>query len=84
VTSVILGDPDPTVRAARLCAEAGVRVGCFRPPSVPDGRSRLRLTARADLDERDFSRVSEVLRRISKSITGPDQLKERSGQPSVV
>jgi len=24
-------------------------VGCFRPPSVPDGVPRLRLTARADL-----------------------------------
>ncbi|MFD1213645.1 8-amino-7-oxononanoate synthase, partial [Arthrobacter sp. GCM10027362] len=33
---------------ARL-EEAGVLVGCFRPPSVPDGVSRLRLTARADL-----------------------------------
>ena len=84
VTSVILGDPELTVRAARLCAEAGVRVGCFRPPSVPDGLSRLRLTARADLDERDLARVSEVLHVISKTITGPDQFAERSGQPSVV
>jgi 8-amino-7-oxononanoate synthase len=64
VTSVILGDPDTTVRAAKLCADAGVRVGCFRPPSVPDGRSRLRLTARADLTEDDFVRVSTVLRQI--------------------
>jgi 8-amino-7-oxononanoate synthase len=84
VTSVILGDPEVTVRAARTCAEAGVRVGCFRPPSVPDGLSRLRLTARADLGERDFARVSEVLRLISREVGGPDQSGERSGQPSVV
>ena len=84
VTSVILGDPELAVRAARQCAEAGVRVGCFRPPSVPDGLSRLRLTARADLGERDFTRVSEILGAISKSVTGPDQSDERSGQPSVV
>jgi 8-amino-7-oxononanoate synthase len=84
VTSVILGDPERTVAAAELCAEHGVRVGCFRPPSVPDGRSRLRLTARADLTEADFARVSEVLQGIPKPPNGPDQWHQRSGQPSVV
>ena len=84
VTSVILGDPDRTVAAAARCAEQGVRVGCFRPPSVPDGRSRLRLTARADLTEEDFARVSAVLRTIPLPQNGPDQSLERSGQPSVV
>ena len=29
----------------------GVRIGCFRPPSTPDGISRLRLTAHAHLDD---------------------------------
>lgn len=84
VTSVILGDPDRTVAAAELCAEHGVRVGCFRPPSVPDGRSRLRLTARADLTDEDFARVSTALRAIPIPPNGPDQSEERSGQPSVV
>ena len=84
VTSVILGDPDRTVAAAARCAEHGVRVGCFRPPSVPDGRSRLRLTARADLTEDDFARVSTVLRAIPTEAIGPDQFQERSGQRSVV
>jgi 8-amino-7-oxononanoate synthase len=84
VTSVILGDPDRTVAAAARCAEHGVRVGCFRPPSVPDGRSRLRLTARADLTEEDFARVSTALRGIPHPQNGPDQSLERSGQPSVV
>lgn len=64
VTSVVLGEAEHTVRAAQLCADAGVRVGCFRPPSVPDGSSRLRLTARADLTEDDFARVSTVLQQI--------------------
>jgi 8-amino-7-oxononanoate synthase len=84
VISVILGDPERTMAAARLCAEAGVRVGAFRPPSVPDGLSRLRLTARADLTEQDFERVAAVLRELPKASTGPDQSSERSGQPSVV
>lgn len=58
VVSVILGDPEPAVAAATACLDAGVRVGCFRPPTVPAGTSRLRLTARASLtpDELDLAR----------------------------
>ena len=66
VVSVILGDPDAAVAAANACLRAGVRVGCFRPPTVAAGTSRLRLTARASLtaDEIDLARavLTEVLR----------------------
>ena len=41
--------------AAEACAAHGVRVGCFRPPSVPDGVSRLRLTASARLTRRGLA-----------------------------
>ncbi|OMC21688.1 8-amino-7-oxononanoate synthase [Mycobacterium colombiense] len=60
VVSVILGDPDVAVAAAAACLDAGVRVGCFRPPTVPAGTSRLRLTARASLDDAEL----EVARRV--------------------
>ncbi len=52
VVSVILGEPEVALAAATACLDAGVRVGCFRPPTVPAGTSRLRLTARASLDRR--------------------------------
>jgi 8-amino-7-oxononanoate synthase len=61
VVPVVLGDPEVAVAAARRCLERGVRVGCFRPPSVPAGTSRLRLTARADLTDADLVVVREVL-----------------------
>ena len=48
------------------CAQEGVRVGCFRPPSVPDGVSRLRLTARADLTDADV----ELARTALKAVAG--------------
>lgn len=62
VVSVILGEADKAVAAATACLDAGVRVGCFRPPSVPAGTSRLRLTARASLTERDLELAGRVLR----------------------
>lgn len=61
VVPVVLGEPDVAVAAARACLDRGVRVGCFRPPSVPAGTSRLRLTARADLTDDDLALVRDVL-----------------------
>ena len=37
------------------------RIGCFRPPSTPDGSSRLRLTAHAHHTEQDLALADEVL-----------------------
>jgi len=57
VVAVLLGAPERAVRAAACCAEHGVRVGCFRPPSVPEGRSCLRVTGRADLGAGDLAQA---------------------------
>jgi 8-amino-7-oxononanoate synthase len=61
VVSVILGEPEVALAAATACLDAGVRVGCFRPPTVPAGTSRLRLTARASLDADDLELARTVL-----------------------
>ncbi|MCV7030394.1 8-amino-7-oxononanoate synthase [Mycobacterium sherrisii] len=61
VVSVILGQPEVALAAATACLDAGVRVGCFRPPTVPAGTSRLRLSARASLDAADLAVARRVL-----------------------
>jgi len=61
VVPVLLGEPARAVDAAAECLRHGLRVGCFRPPSVPAGTSRLRLTAHAALTEADLEQVSHVL-----------------------
>ena len=61
VVSVILGDPEVALAAATACLDAGVKVGCFRPPTVPAGTSRLRLTARASLDAAELEIARRVL-----------------------
>jgi 8-amino-7-oxononanoate synthase len=60
VVSVVLGDPEVAVAAAAECLQRGVRVGCFRPPTVPAGTSRLRLTARASLTSDDLDMAARV------------------------
>jgi 8-amino-7-oxononanoate synthase len=61
VVSVILGDPEVALAAATACLDAGVKVGCFRPPTVPAGTSRLRLTARASLGADELEAARRVL-----------------------
>ncbi|RMI29159.1 8-amino-7-oxononanoate synthase [Nocardia stercoris] len=61
VVSVVLGEPQVAYDAAQACRARGLSVGCFRPPSVPEGTSRLRLTARADLTDSEMEQITAVL-----------------------
>jgi 8-amino-7-oxononanoate synthase len=61
VLSVAMADPLEAVAAQAECGRRGVRVGCFRPPSVPDGISRLRITASARLDDDQLAHACDVI-----------------------
>lgn len=61
VLGVPVGRPETAVAWADACRERGLLVGCFRPPSVPDTSSRLRLTARADLSRQQVEDAVKIL-----------------------
>jgi 8-amino-7-oxononanoate synthase len=61
IIPIILGTPQRALDAAAECLRHGVRVGCLRPPSVPSGTSRLRLTAHASLSAEDLMQAVRVL-----------------------
>lgn len=61
VLGVPAGTPGTAMRWAQGCLLRSLRVGCFRPPSVPDESSRLRLTARADLDDELIGKVARII-----------------------
>ena len=61
VVSVRVASPEAALAWSAACRERGLLVGCFRPPSVPDRWSRLRLTARADLTEAQITRAVELI-----------------------
>jgi len=70
VLSVPMPGPGAAVAAQEAAARRGVRIGAFRPPSVPDGVSRLRITAHAGLDEAAMARAVGVLRDVVTSAGG--------------
>jgi 8-amino-7-oxononanoate synthase len=61
VLAIAMPGPHEAVAAVAQAAEQGVRIGCFRPPSTPDGISRLRLTAHAHLSDADLGTAVHVL-----------------------
>lgn len=62
VASLPAPDADSAVRWAADCRDQGIAVGCFRPPSTPDGSSRLRLTINAGIPRDDFDRALDVIK----------------------
>jgi len=61
VVSVRAPSTEAAVTWSQRCRASGIAVGCFRPPSVPDAESRLRLAVRADLTEAELDKAIEVL-----------------------
>ncbi|HET8960558.1 8-amino-7-oxononanoate synthase [Nocardioides sp.] len=66
VLSVPMPSPQVAVAAQAAALEDGVRVGCFRPPSVPDGISRLRVTTSAGIPDAEWARAAAVLGQVVK------------------
>lgn len=62
VLSVPMPGPREALAAVRAAAEHGLRIGCFRPPSTPDGVSRLRLTAHAHHTDENLTLAAKILR----------------------
>ncbi|MBO3129432.1 aminotransferase class I/II-fold pyridoxal phosphate-dependent enzyme, partial [Dermatophilus congolensis] len=64
VQSVPVGDASVAVELAGRVAQRGVGVGCFRPPSVPDGVSRLRLSVDGSVPLAQVQEAARVVREV--------------------
>ncbi len=67
VQSIPMASAEQAVVAAAGLRANGVLVGCFRPPSVPDGVSRLRVTVRADLTPGEMEYAAGLLRTVVRA-----------------
>jgi len=70
VLSVPMPGPREALAGVATAAGHGLRIGCFRPPSTPDGRSRLRLTAHAHHTDEELALAAKVLRRAVSGVFG--------------
>jgi len=61
IQPVLLGRPEAATAASEALAERGFLVAAIRPPTVPAGTSRLRVTFSAAHEERDVQRLVEAL-----------------------
>lgn len=61
ILPVILGDDRWTMAAARACQSAGFDVRGIRPPTVPAGTSRLRLSLTLNVNAAQIGALAEVL-----------------------
>ncbi|HTU17058.1 MAG TPA: 8-amino-7-oxononanoate synthase [Gemmataceae bacterium] len=62
IVPLIVGDAREAVRLSRCLEEQGLLVPAIRPPSVPDGTARLRISVTAGHTEGDVMQVVEALR----------------------
>ena len=62
IVPVIVGEEDATLAASRLLADEGYLAAPIRPPSVPAGTARLRLTFTAQHPDAHVARLASLVR----------------------
>ena len=61
IQPILLGTPDAALAASEALLARGFMVAAIRPPTVPAGTSRLRVTLSASHEERDVDALVEAL-----------------------
>ena len=63
VVPVICGASETALQMAARLLESGIRVGAIRPPTVPKGQARLRLSLRSTLSDQDYTKLLHCFER---------------------
>ena len=61
IIPVLIGDPEPTMRAAAALFAQGIFLSGIRPPTVPAGTCRLRATLMADHTQTELRQAAQLL-----------------------
>lgn len=66
VQAVVLGDVDTTLAASALLRDHGLQVSAIRPPTVPRGEARLRITLSAVHTDAQFEQLIQALAMVNE------------------
>lgn len=61
IIPIILGEDDIAVETAKALQDSGYDIRAIRPPTVPEGTARLRLSLSTNLDEATLLKFSQLL-----------------------
>lgn len=64
IVSILVGKANVVMEIASEFENRGILVGAVRPPTVPEGTSRLRISLKADLSENSINRFLDALEEI--------------------
>lgn len=70
IQPVMIGSTTATLAVARQLERAGFLVNALRPPIVPDGQARLRISFSAVHDEDDVDALLEALAQVMRQLEG--------------
>lgn len=62
IVPVIIGEEEATLAASRMLADAGYLAAAIRPPTVPAGTARLRLTFTAQHPDDAIAQLADIVR----------------------
>lgn len=62
IVPLIVGEADQALAASQMLADEGFLVAAIRPPTVPEGTSRLRFTFTAQHPDEEIERLASIVR----------------------
>ncbi len=66
IIPIMVGDSEKALKASNKLFEYGIYAGAVRPPTVPDGRARIRITVMATHSADDIDRALDIFGRLKR------------------
>ena len=61
IVPIICGQSAKAVSLSQICVQSGLKLAAIRPPTVPKGAARLRLSLKSSLTASDYERIVSTL-----------------------